>query len=165
MALYKKRILILQHSSTGVSAKLGRMARGHLEAAGHKVRVEAIRPRRPLPYLLNLIISFIPGVSLPTLELAAKLEDFDALLLIFPKWTFAHPLINDFIKNQSRRLPPTALIVTCGGWDEDRYLEGYLRKLREARVPLLGGETFRRKSVDRGLATMILRLKLRRWFS
>ncbi|PLX40482.1 MAG: hypothetical protein C0608_08925 [Deltaproteobacteria bacterium] len=163
MAAYK-RVLILQHSLTGVSAKLGRMARGHLEASGHKVRVEAIRAKYSLPYILNLLLSFIPGISLPALKVEAKFEDFDALLLIFPKWTFAHPLINYLIKREANRFPPTALIVTCGGWDEARYLEGYLRKLRRARIQVLGGETFRRRSVDRGLATMILRLKLRRWF-
>ena len=82
---------------------------------------------------------------------------FDAWLLALTKWTFACPPVNTFLPHQGNRLPPTALLVTCGGWDQDRYLAQLARRLRGLGVAVLGGLALRKKELDRDPLPQVMR--------
>ena len=42
-------------------------------------------------------------------------------------------------------LPPTAIIVTCGGWDAERYAGVYRSKLEKLGVKVIGREIVKQK--------------------
>jgi hypothetical protein len=107
--------------------------------AGHQVCETALEPRLDLPYPLWLALSFLPGFRFPLRQPVCDPGAFDACLLALPKWTFSCPPVNSFLAAQGRRLPPTAVAVTFGGWDEERYLAALQRRLAALGVPVLGG--------------------------
>jgi hypothetical protein len=157
-------LLVVHYSRTGTTALAADGAADLLEAAGHGVNREALRPRVDLPYPLWLALSFVPGARCP---LAPELPDpaaFDGCLLALPKWTFACPPVNAFLARHGSRLPPTALLVTCGGWDQDRYLAALERRLGELGRTVLGGLALRKRELDRDPLPRILRDLLGTWF-
>jgi hypothetical protein len=49
-------------------------------------------------------------------------------------------------------LPPTAILVTCGGWDQNRYLSALERRLELLGATVLGGMTLKRRKIESGEA-------------
>lgn len=138
------RVLVLYHSRTGTTRKAAADAARALTALGAKVHVAPLVPSTELPYPLWLILSFIPGLPWPTKKTSDP-KKFDRLLLCFPKWTFNDPVVTGYLKREASRLPPTTLLVTCGGWDQVRYLANYLKKVRRLGVKALDGVAVRKK--------------------
>jgi len=142
------KVLLAWCSRTGTTARVAAAARAHLEELGHAVTEAPIAPRWDLPYPLWLALSFLPGSRA---RLQGDYPDpglFHACLLALPKWTFSCPPVNGYLARFGARLPPTAVLVTCGGWDQERYLEALQRDLAGRGVPVLGGWTVRRKAVE-----------------
>lgn len=151
------RVLVAWYSRTGTTAGVVAGARPLLEELGHTVGEARIRPRRDLPYPVWLGLSFVPGARVP---LAGPLPDpsaFDACLLAVPKWTLACPPVNQYLARFGRRLPPTAVLLTYGGFDEARYLRSLEDHLRRDRVPLLGSTMLKRRRIEAGAADDDLR--------
>ncbi len=122
------------HSRTGTTRRAAVVLGEILEARGAEVRAGEIRPRCDLPYPLWLALSFVPGSRFPVHPLPPPSRDTARAVLAFPKWTFSHPPVNAFLARVAKALPPTGLLVTCGGWDQERYLEGYRRRLERLGV-------------------------------
>ncbi|GAB4252594.1 hypothetical protein [Deferrisoma sp.] len=122
------------HSRTGTTRRAVEMLRGILEDRGAEVRAGEIRPRWDLPYPLWLALSFVPGSRFPVRPGGTGPTEVSRAVVAFPKWTFSHPPVNAFLARVSKTLPPTGLLVTCGGWDQERYLEGYRRRLERLGV-------------------------------
>lgn len=146
------RVLLAWYSRTGTTARAAGWAREMLANGGHEVAEARLRPRRELPYPLWLLWSFVPGSRVPLLGNLPDLALFDACLLAIPKWTVSCPPANAFLALAARRLPPTAVVVTCGGWDQDRYLRSWARALRRRGAAVLGGLALRRRDVESGRA-------------
>ena len=142
------KILLPWFSRTGTTARVAAEARGCLERTGHDVTEVPIVARRTLPYPLWLAISFFPRSRVRLRGAYPDPLSFDACLLALPKWTFSCPPVNGYLARFGPCLPPTALVVTCGGWDQDRYMDELERRLRKMGVRVAGGWTVRRKSVE-----------------
>jgi hypothetical protein len=105
-------------------------------------------PRRDLPYPAWLALSFLPGAAVPLAGSYPAPESFEACLLAVPKWTLGCPPVNRYLDRFGARLPPTALIVTYGGFDEARYIGALERRLRRAGVRHLGTLGMKRRHVE-----------------
>lgn len=157
-------LLIAWYSRTGTTLSVVPAIRQTLEAQGHEVTPARLRPRVDLPYPLWLLWSAVPGSRFP---LRGPLPDpalFDGCLLALPKWTFSCPPVNEFLARIGRRLPPTALVVTCGGWGEAAFAAGLTRRLAALGVEPRGALALRRRAVERGDASAFLRAFLAKAF-
>lgn len=158
------RILLAWYSRTGTTERVVRAARPMLEALGHEVVEDRLRPRVDLPYPLWLALSFVPGARVPIAGDRVDPAGFDACLLATPKWTVACPPVNEYVRRFGRRLPPTAIVLTCGGFDQARYLRALEDRLRRAGVRVRGAVAVRRRHVVTGDADDVLRALLERAF-
>ncbi len=158
------RLLSAWCSRTGTTELLAAEAARELEGLGHRVREASIEPRLNLPYPLWLLLSFWPGSKVPLRGGLDSTAGFEACLLSLPKWTFSCPPVNGFLARWGASLPPTAILVTCGGWDQERYLRDLEERAGRLGVPVLGGRTFKRRDVLEGRATGALREFLRDTF-
>ena len=150
------KCLLAWYSRTGTTERVAGWAGEILSRAGHDVSEEPIRPRRDLPYPLWLALSFVPGSRVPLAGDPPDPRPFDACVLALPKWTLSCPPANAFLARVAARLPPTALVVTCGGWDQDRYLRALESSLTRRGVSLRGGLALRRRDVESGAAEAAL---------
>ncbi|MDF1554536.1 MAG: hypothetical protein P1P84_15805 [Deferrisomatales bacterium] len=141
------KILAVYYSRTGTTEAVARSAADLLAEMGHALTRVALQPRVDLPYPLWLALSFVPGSRFPVAA-PPDPSGFDACLLALPKWTFACPPVNTFLAQHGSRLPPTAVLVTCGGWDQDRYLAQLERRLQGQGVSVLGGLALRKKELQ-----------------
>jgi hypothetical protein len=144
------RILVAWYSRTGTTARVVEGARPILEGLGHEVAEARIVPRRDFPYPVWLALSFVPGARVPLAGRYPAPEAFDACLLVVPKWTFSCPPVNQYLARFRRRLPPAAVLLTYGGFDEARYLQALERQLWRAGVPLLGSTLLKRRRIEAG---------------
>jgi len=147
------RILILFYSRTDVTARAARDLARLMRKKGAAVTVERVVERIPLPYPLWLFLSFIPGSRWPIIAPLAAPGEFDATVLAFPKWTLCCPPIETLIRGLGGGFGKAALLVTCGGWDEERYLIGYAGKLARTGCRVVEAVALRKKEVgtDAGL--------------
>ncbi len=151
------RILLVHYSRTGTTDRVSRFAAQQLARLGYRVVSHRIQPRLDLPYPLWLALSFLPGARVPLTGPAPAVHGFDALVLASPKWTAACPPVNGFLASVGFPLPPTAVLLTCGGWDEQRYLHALQERLRRRGGRTLGGLAVRRRTVDRGTFRPLVR--------
>jgi hypothetical protein len=140
-----RRVLVLCHSRTGGSARLARRAAKALSAIGHTVSVYPLEPRIRLPYLLWLLLSFIPGMRFPLKPLRFDPKEYDTALLVFPKWGLANPVFNSLAAAINRNFPPTALIVSFGGWKGEGFLRRSVSALGLRGVKVLGAALVKRR--------------------
>jgi len=157
-------VLIVYYSRTGTTEAVARRSAALLEERGHGVTGAALRPRLDLPYPLWLALSIVPGSRCPLAAAPPDPAGHDACLLALPKWTISCPPVNSFLAQQGSRLPPTAVLVTCGGWDQDRYLAQLERRLHALGVPVLGGLALRKRELDSDPLPQVLRDALGTWF-
>lgn len=150
------RILLPWCSRTGTTEAAAAQARALLEGLGHHVVEAPIAPRWDLPYPAWLLLSFFPGSRAPIVGEFPDPRGFEGCLLALPKWTFSCPPGNAYLARYGRRLPPTAVLVTCGGWDQERYLRRLLARLWGMGVGVRGGATLRRREVEAGAAGEVL---------
>jgi len=122
-------IAVISYSRTGTTAKAAAQALAWLRDAGCGVAEVKIEPRVNLSYPLWLLLSFIPRSFVPVKAIAFNASEFDFCLLALPKWTFSCPPMNGFLRKYISSLPPSAVLVTCGGWNELPYLKALLRRL------------------------------------
>jgi hypothetical protein len=143
---------IFYYSRTGTTALAVDHAEEILKSSGHHTRRQRIVPRVSLPYVVWLALSFIPRVRVPIRQLSPMSDTADACLLALPKWTFSCPPINAFLRKYMLQLPPTVVLVTCGGWREHPYVKALARRLSESGVEVLGARAFKRRDINSGLA-------------
>lgn len=99
------------------------------ELAHHAaVKVIEIHPKRSYPYLIWLLLSFVPR-----LRVAMRCEASTAptVFLCTPKWTLNCPPVTSFVQRGDLRGKSVAVAITCGGFDEQRYAAAFLRTLSE----------------------------------
>jgi hypothetical protein len=157
------RIAVVWYSRTGTTARAARQAAALLQDAGHEAVELSIRPLAELPYPLWLALSFVPGSRFPLREPVPSVGSFGGCLLAVPKWTFSCPPVNGFLA-RCEKLPPTAVLVTCGGWDQDRYLAALERRLVRCGVTVLGRIAIKRRRVEAGETPQVLKELLAAWF-
>ena len=144
------KILVTWYSRTGTTARVALQAANRLREMGHRVTATAIEPAFDLPYPLWLALSFVPRSRFPLADNSTAVSDYDACLLACPKWTFSCPPLNTFLARRGRQLPPTGVLITCGGWDQERYLASLVARLRSLGVAVLGEVLVKRRDVEGG---------------
>ena len=158
------KILVASYSRTGTTDALAERAAALLRAAGGEALHARLEPRVQLPYPAWLLLSFFPGTRVPLRGPLPDPRGQDACLLALPKWTFSCPPINEFLARRGADLPPTALLVSCGGWDQERYLAELRSRLERIGVPVLGAMAVKRKAACGEVALRELADFLRRCF-
>jgi len=125
----KPRLLLAYFSYTGNTRLVVHRLSPTLQGSCN-VEITEIVPRRRRSYLHWLAYSFIPSSEVEIENPRMDLSSYDAVLLGFPKWTFSCPPLNKFIhKIAGLGVPKFFLFMTCGGFDEERFLRGLRRKL------------------------------------
>jgi len=91
-----------------------------------KVRVIEITPKRDYPYLVWLFLSFLPniGVAIECEKITSNI-----VFLCMPKWTVNCPPITTFLREANLKEKTVFLVITYGGFDEERYAESYKSKI------------------------------------
>lgn len=146
------KVLVLWYSRTGTVERLARAAGDLLAAAGHDVSAARLEPQLEIPYWLWLAVSFVPGARFPLKGEPPEVAGFDACLLLTPKWTLACPVVNELLVLRGRELPPTAVAVACGGFDQERYTDELAGRLAGLGVPVLGRLALKKDHVLDGRA-------------
>jgi hypothetical protein len=163
------KIALISFSHSGSSARLARVATSLLEessheASSHSVVQRFVRPKFRLPSLFWLLLSCYPRMRVPIEPLLFKGEGFDGALIVMPKWAHSCPPMEEFFRLYGEDLPPSALIVSCGGWDQERFLERYKGRIIKAGAACLGGEWFLRRQVGKPHTRLLMAGFLSKWF-
>lgn len=122
---------IVYYSRTGSTRAVSSEIETHIDPD----RVERIRPRSRRTYWNWLLRSFIPGSTVDIEPLLTDFRGATGLFLGSPKWTISCPPVNEFLKRARIDDVPMGVFVTYGGFDERRYLE-----LLVDRVKASGGD-------------------------
>ncbi|RLI78700.1 hypothetical protein DRP05_06410 [Archaeoglobales archaeon] len=111
-----------------------------------KVNLVEIKPKRNYPYIIWLLLSFIPnlGVEIDRIELTSN-----TIILSMPKWTFNCPPITSFLKQVELQGKTVYLVITYGGFDEKRYAKYYANKIKRLGGSVEGILLIRRSEVER----------------
>ncbi len=121
--------LIVYFSFTSTVRTLAQAVTSNLEANA-QVTVCTIEPRTSCGYWGWLPRSFLPNWRVPIKPTNTELEPYDLVCLGFPKWMFACPPVNQYIKMmkgcQGKKI---ALFMCHRGFDEKRYLGSMVRKV------------------------------------
>ena len=151
------RVLIIYFSYTSCVAALAEVIARELSAAG-AVTVRAIEPKKSRGYWGWLARSFIRGWRSPILPTTTDLAPYDLVCLGFPKWTFACPPVNEYLcLAQSARGKRFALFMSYGGFDEERYLQGMVQRIKRLGGIVVAAQKVRRRQIRQGEHTEILR--------
>ncbi len=122
-------LLIVYFSFTSTVRTLAKALTYKLEANA-QVTVCTIEPRTSHGYGGWLPRSFLPNWRVPIKPTTTDLEPYDLVCLGFPKWTFACPPVNQYIKMmtgcQGKKI---ALFMCHRGFNEKRYLGSMVRKV------------------------------------
>ncbi len=123
-------------SFTGRSRRIAEWISEHLS-------IEAKEINAPdLPYILWLILSFIPYLKI---KASFEMPSSDRAIICFPKWTFNCPPITYFINRV--RVRELYLVICYGGFDEKRYANFY-RKMVMKRAEKCEYILVKRRHVD-----------------
>jgi flavodoxin len=142
-------ILIAYFSYTGGTKRIAEALSETLRAS-YNVETVEISPTRKRSYLHWLAYSFIPNSEVNIENAEMDLSGYDGVLLGFPKWTLSCPPLNRFIRTLTNvRKPKFYLFMTCGGFDEHRYLDSLARKLAKMGCNVAETLTVRRESIQR----------------
>jgi hypothetical protein len=144
------KILLVYFSNTGHVMRVAEMLRAELEPR-HEVTLAAIMPRKPHSYWFWLALSFVPGCRVPICEMLRDVRDFDLVFLGMPKWTLSCPPINQYLHRLRGHCgKPFAVWLCYGGFDQDRFLRSFLRKLKRMGVLPVASRLFKRGVVGEG---------------
>jgi hypothetical protein len=144
----KARLLVAYFSYTGNTKRIAQALADRLRNS-YDVETLEIIPTRRRRYLLWLAYSFVPDSEVDIEGHETELSHYDVVLLGFPKWTFSCPPINRFIHRLgSLNKPKFYLFMTCGGFDAQRFLDSFTRKLVSMGCNIVGSLTINRKQIQ-----------------
>ena len=144
------RILVAFFSYTGNTRIVAEALSERLQGSCDVETVEIV-PTRNRCYLHWLAYSFVPDSQVEIRNPEIALSAYDAVALGFPKWTLSCPPLNTFI-SRFRNVggPRFFLFMTCGGFDEQRFLRSVTTKLTRTGCNVVGALTVKRNQVKEG---------------
>lgn len=117
--------VVVYYSRTGTTRAVATdVADGFAAPAVHR-----IRPRTERSYPNWLARSFLPGSTVPIEPVPTDLRAADAVVLGTPKWTLSCPPVTEFLRRVDLDGVPVGLVVTYGGFDEQRYADALVDRL------------------------------------
>jgi len=144
------KALIVYFSWTGYVEKLAEHLRTQLEPFGEVVTAR-IEPVRQHGYWIWLACSFLPGLRVPIQPVTTDLGEYDVVCLGFPKWTVSCPPVNQYL--HSMQLKPgnrIGVFMSCGGFDEERYLRSMMKKVARRGAQIVAVATIKRSAIRNG---------------
>jgi hypothetical protein len=145
----KTRLLVAYYSYTGNTKRIAQALAERLRNFCD-VEIVEIVPTRRRWYLHWLAYSFVPDSEVEIENPEVELSQYDVVLLGFPKWTFSCPPLNGFVRKlRSLNKPRFYLFMTCGGFDEQRFLDSFTHKLTRIGCNITGSLTIERKHIQR----------------
>jgi hypothetical protein len=146
----RKRVLITFFSYTGNTRQVARALSERLEKSCETQMVEIV-PTRKRSYLHWLAYSFLPGSTVEIDNKPLDVSGYDAVLLGFPKWTLSCPPLNKLIHSLTGlTVPKFFLFMTCGGFDEDRFLRSLERGLQRIGCNVVECIKLKRRQISEG---------------
>jgi hypothetical protein len=143
----KARLLVAYYSFTGNTRHIAQALAQRLLDFCDVETVEII-PRRRRCYLHWLAYSFVPDSEVDIENPEMELSHYDVVLLGFPKWTFSCPPLNGFVRKlRSLNKPRFYLFMTCGGFDQQRFLDSFTHKLARIGCDVAGSLTIEREQI------------------
>ena len=145
----KARLLVAYFSCTGNTKRIAQALAERLQKFCD-VEIVEIVPTRKRHYLHWLAYSFVPDSEADIENPEVDLSQYDVVLVGFPKWTFSCPPLNRFIRRlRSLNKPKFYLFMTCGGFDDRRFLDSLTHKLVSMGCNIVGSLTIKRKQIQR----------------
>ena len=145
----RSRLLVAFFSYSGNTRRLAQALTKRLRDF-YDVEVVEIVPTRKRSYFHWLAYSFVPGSEVEIENPERELSRYDVVLVGFPKWTFSCPPLNRFIRKlRNHDKPRFYLFMTCGGFDEQRFLNDFTHKLTKKGYNIVGSLAIRRKQIQR----------------
>jgi hypothetical protein len=147
----KARLLVAYFSYTGNTRRVAKAFAERLRTSCD-VETAEIVPTHNRGYLHWLAYSFVPNSEVEIENPEMELSRYDAVLLGFPKWTLSCPPLNRFIRKLRHvNKPKFYLFMTCGGFDEQRFLDTVSNKLKRIGCNIAGSLSLDRKDIRREL--------------
>ena len=127
------RSLVVYYSRTGTTHSLAETVTSCLDDPD----IERIRPVSQRRYPNWLLRSFVPGARVPIQDATVDLSTYDAVFLGTPKWTLSCPPVTEYVETADLSGTTVGLFLTYGGFDEGRYLDRLVERVRRqgATVP------------------------------
>ncbi len=145
----RARLLVAYYSYTGNTKRIAQVLADRLRNF-FDVEIVEILPTRRRWYLHWLAYSFVPDSEVEIENPEVELSQYDVVLLGFPKWTFSCPPLNRFVRKlRSLNKPRFYLFMTCGGFDEQRFLASFTCKLARMGCNITGSLAIERKQIHR----------------
>jgi len=146
----ERRLLVAHFSYTGNTKRIAQALSEKLQRS-YDVEIVEIVPTHKRSYLHWLAYSFVPDSEVEIENPETELSPYDVVLLGFPKWTFSCPPLNRYIRKlRSLSKPRFYLFMTCGGFDEQRFLNSITRKLTKMGCNIVESLTIKRKQIQSG---------------
>ena len=137
---------IVYFSWTGNTRKAAEIIRRELSSRG-EINLLEIKPKKNYPYPVWLFLSFFPNVGV---EIESPELNADIIFLCLPKWTANCPPITTFLRQNNLRGKTVYLVVTCGGFDEQRYAHYYKNKITKLGAEVKGILLIKRDEIKKG---------------
>lgn len=145
-----KRFLVVYFSFTGNTRKVAEAIRSYLSHGATVVTVN-IQPTRTRTYFEWLGRSLMPNSKVRIKPLICDFSVYDLVFLGFPKWTLSCPPVNEYLETISGfEGKEVALFMTYAGFDEIRYTNDMLSKVRRKSMHVLGTLAIRRRTIQKG---------------
>jgi len=144
------KILVVYFSFTSTVQQVAEALAGQLAAEGVEVTLSRILPRCPHGYWGWLLRSFIPGWRVRVQAVPTDLRGFDLAFLGCPKWTFACPPVNEYVRSLRADEKPVALFVCHRGFDHSRYVADLVRRLTRRGVVIVATLALKQRQVTEG---------------
>lgn len=146
----KMKLLIAFFSYTGKTKQVAEALSERLRKSC-EIQITEIVPRRKRLYLHWLAYSFVPGSEVEIDNPPLDVSGYDAVMLGFPKWTFSCPPLNRFIHMLNGFAKAEFfLFMTCGGFDEDRFLRSFTHTLKRMGCNVVGSVKLSRRQISEG---------------
>jgi len=146
----ERRLLVAHFSYTGNTKRIAQGLSEKLQQS-YDIEIVEIVPTHKRSYLHWLAYSFVPDSEVEIENPETELSHYDVVLLGFPKWTFSCPPLNRYIRKlRSLGKPRFYLFMTCGGFDEQRFLNSMTRRLTKMGCNVVESLTITRKQIQDG---------------
>ena len=141
------KILIVYFSHGGTVQAVARAINTQLDTTA-ELTTGIIEPIRPHGYWGWLLRSFIPHYRVRIKPTITDLAPYHLVCLGFPKWTYACPPVNQYIRvMENCQARNFALFVCHRGFDEKRYLRSMVKQVSKRWALVIATLSVKQKTV------------------
>jgi len=113
------------------------------------VKLIEIKSKTNYPYFIWLLLSSLPDVGVKIMGNDVIVTS-DLVFICFPKWTINCPPVTAFLRQVDLTGKKVYLVITYGGFDEERYAEYYKKKIKKLGGDVKGVLLVKRSKLKKG---------------